>query len=817
MTLSIRLFLYLFFTFCLFTSTPAYSQTPTAKQAITGQLLDAQTQETLPFATVRAFSELDSSLQTGQTTDTDGKFTIAIAPGSYYLLIDFVGYKTRTISDVQVVKGIRSVDLGALSIKPNTELLEEVEVVAEKMDVEYQLDKRVYNVAKATTMIGSSASQLLDNLPSVEVDVVEGTISLRGSSNVRILIDGKPAALSGMSSADALRNLQSDIIERVEVVTNPSARYDAEGEAGVINIVLKKDRKKGVNGSFSLDTGIPTNFGLSANLNYRKKDFNFFGSYGVRYRKYPGYGLSTQRFFEEDTSYYYERNREHTRGGLSNNLRVGMDYYLTPSFTITGALTYNTANQENNVDLEYLDFSEEGILGQEVIRNQLETETKDNWSLGLSLKKTFKRKGQEWSFDWQFADEEDLEMADLFEQNLTFANVDDITQRSSNTEDQQNWLLQSSYVHPFGKKGQFETGFRGTHRLIENVYLVEQLGEEGKWSPLADFNNDFAYLEDIYAGYAIIGNNTEKISWQLGLRGEYTFISTELKVTNDYNEQEYFNLFPSGHLSYKFSKENSLQLSYSRRLSRPRFRLLLPFSNFSDSRNFRAGNPTLRPEFTDSFEIGMLQNWDTGSLLSSVYYRYRTNVIQRVTTVDENDFTTSMPVNLSFQHAVGFEFSWSQDISEWWTLSANANLYREQTEGSFEGQDLSAEAFTMNGRATSKMKLAGNLDFQTTFRYSAPRNSPQGSRKSLYVVDLGLSKEIWQGKGTVSFAVQDLLNSRKWRSITEFENYYAESEFQWRARQIVFSLNYRLNQQKGRGGKRGDGDGNGGGGGDGGF
>jgi outer membrane receptor protein involved in Fe transport len=788
--------------FCLL-SLPAWAR----QGQVSGRLVDASTQETLPFATVRAFSEADSALASGQTTDMEGRFSLSLPYGRYYLLIDFVGYQTITRSGVVLEAGQASLALGDVAMKENEALLSEVEVVGERMAATYELDRRVYNVAQASTMAGTNASQLLDNLPSVQVDMAEGTISLRGSANVRILIDGKPAALSGMSSAEALRNLQSDMIERVEVVTNPSARYDAEGEAGVINIVLKKNRRQGINGSFSLNAGWPANFGASASLNFRKEKVNFFGSYGVAYRNFPGYARSMQRFIDPDTSYYYRRNREHVRGGASHNARVGLDYYVTPSLSLTGSVMYNTSGGRNEVVLQYLDFSGTDVLGQEVGRTEDEEEDSQNWGLGFSMKKTFERKGHEWTFDAQWADEQDLEVSDLFEQNRTFATVPDIVQRSSNTENQQNWFVQSAYIRPFAAKAQFEAGFRANYRLIENAYLVEQQEANG-WFPLPDFNNDFTYTEQIGAAYAMLGNDAAKVSWQVGLRAEHTFISTELAFTEEYNEQRYLNLFPSGHIAFKFSEEESLQLSYSRRLSRPGFRWLLPFSNFSDSRNFRAGNPALRPEFTDAFEVGWLQNWETGSLMSSAYYRYRTQVIQRITTVDDNDFTVTMPVNLSFQHAVGLEFSWTQDVTKFWTLTANANVYREQTEGSYAGERLYAEAVTMNGRASSKWKLSDTFDAQANFRYSAPRNSPQGKIQSMSVIDLAFAKNLWKGKGTLTLAVQDLLNSQKWRSVTDLPDYYAESEFQWRARQVVMSFTYRLNQQgRGeRGGRRGGGE-----------
>ena len=772
---------------------------------IQGTLIDSQTQEVLPFATVRIFSVEDSSLIAGETSNVDGEFSIQTPSGQYYGLIDFVGYKRTKIPNFSLNKQKPRHVLGQVSVSPNTELLEEVEVTSTRLQAEYELDKRVYNVSSDVANIGANASLLLDNLPSVTVDLVEGSISLRGSENVRILIDGKPASLSGMSSAEALRNLQSDMIERIEVVTNPSARYDAEGEAGVINIVLKKNRKKGINGSFNANLGYPLSAGASASVNYRRNSLNFFGSYGISYRNTEGGGGSLQRFEKEDTTYYYKRDRDHTRESFSQNVRVGMDYYFTPSFWATASMNYNYSDEDNRTFLTYDDYSGNDILTQQVERQQYELEEDNSLGFGFSLNKKFERKGHKWSLDWNWSDDEDIELADIFEQNLTYDSVRDITQYSSNIEAKKNWLFQTDYIRPFADEGKFEAGIRGTHRLINNDYLVEEEQEDGTLEPLPEFNNNFIYTEDIWAGYFIVGNGNDQFSWQVGLRSEYTLIETKLKVTDEQNTQEYFGLFPSAFLSYKFDDETSLQLSYSRRLSRPRFRSLLPFSNFSDARNFRAGNPNLRPEYTNSFEFGFLENWDKGSVLTSVYYRHRTDIVQRIKRVVNEDETISQPVNLATQHAIGLELAWSQDLTDWWSLDANTNLYREETLGSYEGENLNAEAFTMSARASSRVKYSG-FNLQTSLRYRAPRQSPQGRRKALAVMDLGISKDLWDGKGTVSLSIRDVFNSRRWRSVTETATYYEESDFQWRARQFMLALSYRLKQKQGRGSRGGGGD-----------
>ena len=332
-------------------------------------------------------------------------------------------------------------------------------------------------------------------------------------------------------------------------------------------------------------------------------------------------------------------------------------------------------------------------------------------------------------------------------------------------------------------------------------FLVEQKNEQGEYDALQNFDNSFKYDEKIYAAYAIISNEKNRLGWQFGLRGELSEIGTELIKTAQINKREYFNLFPSAFFSYKVNKNNTLQFNYSRRLSRPHFRHLLPFSNFSDSRNFFTGNPNLNPEYTHAFEAGFLKNWKTGSLLSSVYYRYRTGVIDRIridSTINNELKTFMLPVNLSVEKNTGFEFNLEQDLVKWWNLSANFNFYHAETNGSYQEQDLSRQTFTWNGRVTSKIKIKKVFDFQANFFYRAPQQTTQGRNKSFTFINIGLSRDVMKGKGTITLSVQDLLNSRKFRYEVLTNNFSSDGEWQGRMRQIKLGFNYRLNQSKKR-------------------
>ena len=781
------------------------------KITLKGQLIDSDSDNPLEFATV-SILDLEDNLVTGNITDMNGTFQIPIDPGVYNIKIQFVGYKDTWLRNQSITSNSDIYDLGSVKVAPDVEQLSEVVIQADKVEMEIELDKRVFNVGENLSNAGRNASEILDNLPSVTVDL-DGNVSLRGSSNVRILVDGKPSGLIGIDNTDGLRTLNGNVIEKVEVITNPSARYDASGGAGIINIVLKKEKAPGINGAGTVNVGVPTDYGAGLNLNFRKDKLNFFVNYGLNYRRNPGQGSSFQEFSLPDTSFVTERERDHLRGGLSNNIRFGSDFILNEKNTITASALYRLGDQLNNTDIWYRDFDEDGNLINESLRVDQEREDELNEEYELSYRRLFDREGQELTALVQYRNNSEVENSDITEFDAGITPT--LNQRATNDEGEKQWLMQMDFILPLSEDAKFEAGYRGTIRDIRNDYLVEELNESGEWESLPQFTNDFAYDENIHAAYVMAGNKTGKWSYQGGIRTEATWIKTFLVQTGETNVKEYINFFPSAFLNYELSAGQSLQASYSRRINRPRFRLLNPFSSFSDARNIRVGNPDLDPEFTDSYEIGYLVTHKTGNVYLGGYYRYTTGVIQRVSFVDDDGITYSQPQNLSTEDSYGIEVNGSQDVGRILSMNANLNFFRAITNGFAYGEDLSADTYSMSGRFTGIMKFPKLFEAQVSAFYRAPQNVPQGTRKSLYSIDLGVQRDVINGNGTIALTVRDLFNTRRYRGISSGENFYQESEFQWRSRQATLTFTYRLNQKKSRKGNRGaDGDY---GGGDGGF
>jgi outer membrane receptor protein involved in Fe transport len=777
-----------------------------ADTTISGKLTD-EGGNAIPYAAVAVQSIEEGSPLTGAATDFDGNFSVEVKPGTYNVTITFLSFEEWKREGLEV--GMDGVKLGTIVMKPSSELVDEVVITGERNQMELMLDKRVFNVAKDPTNAGSNAQDILDNLPSINVDM-DGNVNMRGSQNVRILIDGKPSGLTGISTADALRQIPGSIIERVEVVTNASARYDAEGEAGIINIVLKKDRRAGLNGAFEVSTGWPHNHGASFNLNYRKGIVNLFTGMGVQYNRSPGSGNSYQKFIQEDTTFAYDRKREQMRGGLTGNFRLGADFNINPKTSITASGMVSRHWQQNDYKLTYTDFDSNDQLTDLVVRSEDEEAEKDNIEANLNFSRTFKSDEQKLTADVRWFISSDHETSDIDERGDTYGAP--LIQRIDNLKRERSWLFQTDYVHPLSQKVKLETGFRATLRRIDNDYLVEQQDTTLDYFPLPDFDNNFIFDENVYAGYLMAGAKLGKWGLQGGVRGEFTDLTTTLVKDNYSNNRKYFNVFPSAHFSYEINKGNTLQLSYSLRISRPHFRNLIPFFGLADNRNIRSGNPDLNPEFTHSFEFGHLKNFNKGTLLSNIYYRHRVDVVQNIAEPDSNGIILSYPINIGKQNAVGLEFNFNYELMKWWRITTSVNTYYAKTEGEYQDQVFDVEAFTTNVRFTTKFTILKKLDLQSSFNYNAPEATPQGRTLSMYAWDAGASMDVLKGNGTITLSVRDILNSRVRRWEVDLPELQSTSDFQWRVRQISLSFSYRLNQKKQRPKPdRGGGEGGGGG------
>ncbi len=788
---------YLFFFIVFFPIFSIAQENPSGRTFIKGTLIDEQ-KKPVSFATIALYQSNDSILITGALSDESGIFELETAPGNYHLKVTSISYEEKTFKDIAVQN--KDINLGIIVLMEASKMLEDVIVLGEKSSMELSLDKKIFNVGKDLANAGGTATDILRNIPSVSVDV-EGNVSLRGSNNVRILIDGKPSGLVSLKGGSGLQQLQGSIIERIEVITNPSARYEAEGMSGIINIVLKKERKEGVNGSFDLIAGHPSNYGAAANLNYRRKNLNFFVNYSASYRNTPSRSNLYQELYRNDSTFITQQSNTHRLNGMYNNARGGIDYFFDDNNILTASYTWRISKGKRFSNIDYYDYlGSLTNLTHITNRTQNETETEPNSEYALTYKRAFAREGHEITADVRYLDNWESSDQYFFEQvfnpNGSDSEIPDILQRSLNDETEKQLLLQVDYIQPFGKDGKFEGGLRSSWRDMENDFSVTELNEDGTWKQLPGLTNDFYYEENIHALYAIFGNKFENISYQLGLRAEYTDVTTILRQTNEVNPRKYTNLFPSIHVTYDLPNMHALQLSYSRRVRRPQYNDLSPFMTFSDNRNFFSGNPDLNPEFSDSYELGHIKYLDKGSLSSTIYYRYTTNKIMRIRRVDEQGFATTFPENLAIENSFGAEFASTYAINNWWKLDASFNFFQAVIDGSNLDTEFKSNTYSWFARTSSRFTILKAIDLQLRGNYDAPQQIPQGRIKSIAVLDFAISKDIIKNNGTLTLNVMDVFNSRINRSVLEGSNFYTEINSQGRLRQVNLTFNYRLHQAK---------------------
>jgi outer membrane receptor protein involved in Fe transport len=794
---------------------------------VKGRVFDKSTGHPMEYATVRACTLPDSTFVTGCITEPTGQFSLDLEKGRYVLEVQYMGFVTM-YKNINLDGTKNPFDVGKISLSPDSRLLNEVDVVAEQSTYEMTLDKRVFNVGKDVSNTAGNAIEVLENIPAVSVDV-EGNVSLRGDDGVRILIDGKESGLSGMSTQDALRTLQGDMIERVEVITNPSVRYDAEGSAGIINIILKKDKRRGFNGAVNVRGGYPWMYGASLSGNYRLKRWNLFASYGFNNRSNVGGGVNkTKRFsdiIDSDTLFTQltDQTTERRMRRMGHNMRVGADYYITDHDIISAAFVYRNGRLETHPVVKY--FDEYPLSGTSSYDERAEDyeEITPMYEVTMDYDKTFEREGRSLKANVRFFTNSEDAHSDITESLYPDKNKENalwtLYQKTANDQSMRNLQASIDYVHPFLTKAQWEIGAKYTNRNILSNDSVWQKNDEG-WEPLDNYCYDYEYSEQVAALYTSLGNDWGRWSGQIGVRAEMTDIMTNLKGyahdgTDSINGgKPYIDFFPSAHLNYSVNEFNQFQVSYTRRIRRPGFWQMSPFRSYNDNRNIRMGNPTLTPTYMDSYELGYIHFWDKASFNFTAYYRHGTNMI-RSYTYEDNGVFYSMPINFGKADDFGVELVAQGQMTKWWNLNGNVNFFHSWFNGKINDKVYDDDTWMLFGRVVSKFKVSNWFDLQLTAHIMGPHKEPLGMHKGNWWIDLAVSKEILHGNGTVTFNVRDLFNSRSWGGESWGDGFWQYSTSTWNRRSFSLNFNYRINQQnikRGRPDGEGGGDDEGGGG-----
>jgi outer membrane receptor protein involved in Fe transport len=772
---------------CLLISISAFSQNSQKIGTIQGKVVST-TNETLPFASV-ILKDSNQKLVEGVVTDENGGFIFTkIAIGSYNLEVQYIGFTSNTRS-ISISKTNRKVNLNSIQLKEDATTLNEVVVQGETSEVTMKLGKKVFNVGKDLSSQNGSATDVLGNVPSVNVSPT-GAVSLRGNTNVQIMINGRRSALT---QSQALEQISADVIESVEVITNPSAKYDASGSSGIINIILKKNRKAGMNGQVRLVSGIPDDFRALGNINYKANKFNFFTNFGLRYTDYEGTYIKQQTNTVNGVTTFLNQDEDENRHDDGTLYYLGTDYSFNDKNTITVAYYRNETKDTDATYLNY-DFSNADVQTESLFTTGNSKEERDYNQIEANYTKLFEKKGKRFTMDFQY-DFWNSEKKWKLQTDETFPTTNAIsTIQTRGTGETNDLAFQTDYKTPLSKTANLEIGAKFESRDITNYFLAQEL-VNGAFETIDNIDNTLDYKEKITSGYVQFNHKKKKFSYQLGLRLESTDVTINASDVGLNSDRKYTDLFPSATFSYEFKENVNGQLSYSKRIGRPSLWFLNPFYELKDFTARFTGNPALKPTYTDAFEFSFIYSIDKLRLSPSVYYSNSKDVIQFETTKDTNGVFIQSPINLDSEKRYGFELSSSYSPLKWLRFSSDFNAYSYKQSGIIDGANANFSDTTWFVNFTTNIKLNASTRMQTRLYYQGERSNVQITTQPITNLNFGISKNILKNKGSIIFNASNILNTRTDKQEITGTSFKINQERSRNAQRFSLSFVYKFNQK----------------------
>jgi outer membrane receptor protein involved in Fe transport len=768
---------------------------------VNGIVVDSKSKEALESVTVIIKEKnISETAPTGVNTDRNGRFAIKNIPyGDYILSISYVGYRTHE-QEISLTSKDNKVNLKQIPLIEETEQLDEVRIVAIGTQMKIDIDKKVFNVDQNIAAAGGSASEVLSNIPSVEVNT-DGEISLRGNSAVTVWINGKASGLSADNRAQILEQMPAENIDKIEVITNPSAKYSPEGTAGIINIIMKENRRAGYFGSIQAGVDSRKGYNLGFNYNYSSKKIEAYASLNQRSRVFNG-GNNSSRLMNGTNTYL---NQTADIDGRRNNFfgRAGLTYHLTANdhFMLTGFNMFGKGNNDNvtnytgNIPNSYTQSERRTSSDNKMLGGNVQLGYKHEFSKNSNI--DFTTSYNTWGMDNE----------SVYTQTSVYSSGSQTSSYQRQTRDvgPYNWEFQLDYVNTFNENSKIEAGYKGT------------LGREN--SPVETFSgitaadavavpelfNRFIYNQNIHALYSTYTGRMDKFGYQLGLRGEYSDVRTRSlgygETDVPFHNNAYFNLFPSLFLSYALPASNEIQVNYTRRITRPRGPQINSFKNITDSANISFGNPDLLPEYANSFELNYIKSWESHILSFSGYYRSTGNVVQRIGYLDGNIMKSTFE-NIAGTSSAGTEFVLKNKFTRYVDLTTTVNLFYNQLDGFSYMPDgavtpvtgAAQENFSWDAKVIANFVLPKLFSFQLTGDYHAKQLVAQGYRKANYSLDAGIRRVF--GKISTSINARDIFNSRVWHTVTSGEGFSQDSK-NWRNGRVVgLTVTYNFGNMK---------------------
>ncbi|GAB4286845.1 MAG: outer membrane beta-barrel family protein [Ignavibacteriaceae bacterium] len=780
-----------------------YSQQPRTGFGlkITGTVHDSSTDAPIEYANIVLFTPADSSMVTGTISDQQGKFELTgLRPGKYYMTVNFIGYDKKFIDNIILGPQNRTVDLGIVYIHPSAVLLEDVVVEGERSPITYEIDKKVLNVDELQTVVSGTAADVLENVPSVTVDI-EGNVSLRGSTNFTVLIDGRPTILDPQ---DALQQIPASSIETIEIITNPSAKYDPEGTAGIININMKENENAGISGIANLNAGLNDKYGGDFLFEFRNSSFNT--NFGIDYNRrfFPGDRRQETNTTFDDITSFINSSGSSTWGRISFGLRGGIDLFLSKSDVLAIGARYGQREHNMNFNLNYDTWTSDDPLHYFYLSRTERERSGDFYSLYTNYQHKFNNSGHQLiaDFNYRYSTGDENTLNQTVESGVVTAG-----RKTFENGPEDEFEIKIDYTLPIDENHKFEAGYNGEADIsTEKVGLADLDPETGTYVFFPEFAHNTNSNENQHALYTIYAGEWGNFGLQTGFRTEYTYRKVEVTDLNKEYKIDRTDYFPSIHSSYKFSGGNQVMASYTRRIDRPRGWYLEPFETWIDQNNVRIGNPGLLPEFIDSYEGGFQTFFMGISLSAEAYYRVTHNKIERIRSAYSEGVTLNSIENVGKDYSLGTEFMFNFNVIQPWNVILMGNVYNYKVEGVLFDVPFSQESFNWSVRMNNMFKLTTTTQLQINANYYSPTASSQGTREGFFSTDLSVRQDLFQKSLSVTLQIRDLLGTAKFESTDLGNNYYSYNYFTRESPMVMLNLKYNINNyEQERNGQRPEG------------
>lgn len=762
---------------------------------LSGQVFDESNEQPIEYVIVKLTQGKNSKSVASTTSDNDGKFNLIVnSSGSFNLIMTLIGYESKTISNIKIENNSKAIQLESILLKPSSINLDEV-VIEGNYKLKIDVDKKIYKIDRNALTANGTAGDILQNIPSVFVEQ-NGTVKLRGG-RVKIYIDGKPSNVFGISRSQILDYIPATLIESIEVINDPSSKYDADGSTGIINIVLKNSKKSGANALISLGAGTTDRYNGSVNFSYNFDKFSLFTSYDVRSLNVGSVETKNRESNLSSSLRSVNQDRDFFSKTINQNWRVRSEYRFNKKNTLAFSFLNSDATDTDFNKTRYHHYDGLNLLSNVYDRQIDDEEKSKSNNISLSYTKKFKKTEQQLNFDLFYSkgteDTEGYIFQNYYNIDLTPSSTFPDQSKTYNTNNDKNIIGQIDYSQPLKKKAKLEFGLKTRYKTTDVDYRLDEY-----YIPLDIYitnlliSNQFNYSMNINSGYATYRNKIKTFSYKFGVRAEQSNIQFMLGQNSEETKQNFTDFFPSVYFLKELKGNNKLSLRYSRRIDRPSLREINPIQQFNDPFFLNKGNPNLKPEYTNSFDITNTKSWKKNSISSSLYYRQSTGTVQRVILLDNTGVTTTNYQNLKNSNTFGAELASNFELYKWWKVNTSLNLNQISIDGTNIGSDFKTNNFSYNWKLNTNLNLWKNSVFQVSGNYQSEVRSPFIINHEQYYVNTSFKQYFMNKRLSLTLRCADVFNTLRRTYELDGSNFYVYSDYKKETRVFFVGLTYRL-------------------------